>query len=108
MSIEQVNTVDFVSIDDATGDALLTIADHLPWDKDEETHLLLLQDKLNSYLRFIESGEITNRFPQTKGRAIKISLIGQYPLSHGAAIFFEKAKAAVQGAGFSLQFKLHR
>lgn len=108
MSIEQVNTVDFVSIDDATGEALLTIADHLPWNADEETHLLLLQDKLNAYLRFIESGEIAKRFPQTIGRALTINLVGQYPLSCKAAIFFEKAKVAVEGAGFSLQFKVHQ
>ena len=107
MSIEQTNTVDFVSIDDMTGDALLAIADHLSWDEDEEAHLLLLQEKLNSYLRFIESGEITKRFPQTNGRSIKIDLIGQYPLSRGATNFIEKAKAAIREAGFSLQFKLH-
>ena len=107
MSIEQTNTVDFVSIDDATGDALLTIADHLPWDKDEEAHLLLLQDKLNSYLRFIESSEITKRFPQTAGRALKIVVVGKYRLSPRAAIVFEKAKATIQEAGVSLQFKLH-
>ena len=107
MSIEQANTVDFVSIDDATGDALLTISDHLPWDE-EEAHLLLLQDKLNSYLRFIESGEISRRFPQTAGRALKIAVVGKYPLSPRAAIVFERVKTTIQEAGFSLQFKLHR
>ena len=45
MSIEQPDTVDFVSIDDETGRALLTISDHLRWDTEEGTHLLLLQEK---------------------------------------------------------------
>ena len=58
MSIEQTNTVDFVSIDEISGDALLTISDHLAWDENEGAHLELLQNKLNAYLRFIESGEL--------------------------------------------------
>jgi len=35
MTIEQLNVVDFTSIDKASGDVWLTITDHLPWDKDE-------------------------------------------------------------------------
>ncbi len=39
MPIEQVETVDFVSIDEKSGEALLTISDHLAWDENEGTHL---------------------------------------------------------------------
>jgi hypothetical protein len=42
MSIEQTDVVDFVGIDKKSGDALLTISDHLAWDQDEDEHLLLL------------------------------------------------------------------
>jgi hypothetical protein len=107
MSIEQADTVDFVSIDDASGRVLLTISDHLDWDQDEGAHLLLLQEKINSYLRFIESGEINNKFPQARGRKVTINLVGQFPLSNQASAFFRRAQAAIQNAGFSLEFKLH-
>jgi len=107
MSIEQADAVDFVSIDDASGRVLLTISDHLDWDRDEGAHLLLLQGKINSYLRFIESGEINRRFPQAKGRRVTINVVGRFPLSEQASVFFERAQAAIQTAGFSLEFKLH-
>jgi hypothetical protein len=106
MSVEQAHTVDFLSIDDASGRVLLTISDHLDWDHDEGAHLLMLQEKLNSYLRFIESGEINKKSPQALGRKVTIIVVGQFPLSKQASLFFQKAKTAIQSAGFSLEFKL--
>jgi hypothetical protein len=67
MSIEQTDTVDFLSIKKDSGEAWLTISDHLDWDQEEDRHLFLLQDKLNAYLRFIESGEMVERFPKPRG-----------------------------------------
>lgn len=107
MSIEQSDTVDFVSVDDASGRVLLTISDHLDWDEDERAHLLMLQEKINAYLRFIESGEINKKFPEASGRKIAISVVGQFPLSKQADLFFQHAKTAIRSAGFSLEFKLH-
>jgi hypothetical protein len=52
MSIDRTDTIDFATIDNVSGDLWLTISDHLPWDENEENHLLLLQNKLNTYLRF--------------------------------------------------------
>ena len=61
MTVEQIHTVDFVGID-LTGRAVLTISDHLSWD-DIESHHFTLQEKLNAYLRYIESGEMTEKRP---------------------------------------------
>src|SRR5437868_13420758 len=57
MSIEQTEIVDFVNSDRETGDLWLTISDHLEWDRNSGEHLVLLQNQLNAYFRFIESGE---------------------------------------------------
>jgi CRP-like cAMP-binding protein len=108
MSVDQTNTIDFVSIDKASGDLRLTISDHLPWDENEGNHLLLLQEKLNAYLRFIESGEILSEFPQSRGRRIVITIVGKFPLSPQAEKFLGLARGAIEDAGFSLQFRLGR
>jgi len=107
MSIEQTDTIDFVNIDKASGDVLLTISDHLDWDGSEGQHLVLLQSKLNAYLRFIEGGELNQRFPETSDRAVIIQVVSKFPMSEKAGVFFEKVRAAINGAGFKLQFKLH-
>ncbi len=107
MSIEQPSVVDFVTIDEKSGDVLLTISDHLAWDQNEGTHLDLLQNKLNAYLRFIESGELVREFPHVIGRNVVINVVGKFPLSEQAKVFIRKASAAICDAGFRLQFNLH-
>ena len=62
MSIDQADTIDFVTIEKASGDVLLTISDHLDWDQAEGAHLVLLQNKLNAYLRFIETEKLQKSF----------------------------------------------
>src|ERR1700675_748214 len=109
MSIDQTDTIDFATIDKTSGDLWLTISDHLPWlEEDEASHLVLLQNKLNAYLRFIESGEVLEKLPESRSRGIVINLVGKFPLSQKADFFFGKARAAVEGAGFRLQFSLMR
>ena len=54
MSIDQPAVIDFLWKDGPNNRAVLTISDHLDWEEEGE-HLLLLQDKLNHYLEFIES-----------------------------------------------------
>ena len=108
MSIDQTNEIDFATIDKASGDLWLTISDHLPWEENEGNHLVLLQNKLNAYLRFVESGEVFKKVPDAKGRNIVINLVGKFPLSQKADSFFGQAQAAIEGAGFRLRFRLMR
>ncbi|MBP7002076.1 DUF6572 domain-containing protein [Amaricoccus sp.] len=103
MSVDQTDTIDFATIDKDSGDLWLTISDHLPWGEEEGRHLIILQNKINSYLEFIESGEILERIPDSRGRKIVINLISKYPLSQRAETFLGKAQAAVEGVGFRLQ-----
>ena len=107
MSIEQVETVDFVSIDEKSGEALLTISDHLAWDENEGTHLELFQDKLNAYVRFIESGELLRKFPQVEGKFVVIDLVSKFDLSDRAELLIRRASEAIRNAGFRLQHRVH-
>jgi hypothetical protein len=102
MSIEQENTIDFIGVDKKSGKVTLTIADHLDWN-DSKYHLRKLQDKLNSYLRFCESGEIYESYPDAKGRDIVLSIRAKYPFSSEGNEFVTKAKVAIERAGFILE-----
>jgi hypothetical protein len=92
MSVDQADTIDFATIDTDSGDLWLTISDHLPWDlNNESNHLVLLQNKLNAYLRFVESGEVFKEIPNAKGRGIVITWLvpaepkGRFLLRGGAS-----------------------
>jgi hypothetical protein len=108
MSIELTEVVDFATIDKISGDMVLSISDHLAWDGQEMEHLFLLQKKLNAYLRFVESGEVFEKFPETLGRNVVIDVVGQFPLTENASRFIEKASAATRASGIALKFSLFR
>ncbi|WP_261334802.1 DUF6572 domain-containing protein [Rhizobium leguminosarum] len=83
MSLDQTNVVDAIGVDDATGELVLTITDHLEWTGSDKEHLLLLQEKLNTYLGFVESGEMLETYPDAKGRAVLIDVVCKYlPSQH--------------------------
>lgn len=101
MTVEQIRVVDFIGID-ASGRAVLTISDHFLWD-DIKSHLFSLQEKLNAYLRFIESGEMIEKRPELAGREILISVVLKSPIPSEADWFFAKASTAIEAAGFRFE-----
>jgi hypothetical protein len=103
MTVTDTGVVDFVSIDNATGECVLTISDHLPWD--EKDHLYLLQEKLNAYLRFLESGEVFGTYPQAQGKSIRISIAMKFSPTDAAVGFLEKARQLIREAGFKLAWR---
>ncbi|MDR0245709.1 MAG: hypothetical protein LBJ65_29270 [Burkholderia sp.] len=102
MSILETNVVDFIGVDPSRKIAKLGISDHLEWSEPEGEHLLILQGKINTYLSFIEGGELYQHFPSVRGCRCEIELLEKYPLSPAALDFFEKAKAVIREAGFNL------
>lgn len=104
MTVENLHVVDFISIETDTGDIVLTIADHLPWDGDS-AHLIALQEKLNVYLSFIESGELAASRPEATGRTVRIALMHREPLTAMATRFLDSAREVVREAGFELSWR---
>ncbi|WP_217475634.1 DUF6572 domain-containing protein [Stutzerimonas stutzeri] len=97
MSIDQSETVDIIS-QAPDGTVVLTISDHLEWDAENE-HLLLLQEKLNSYFRFLESGEIYESYPCAKGANFLLSLVCQFRPTEVALGFLERVRSIAESAG---------
>jgi hypothetical protein len=91
MAIDQTNVVDSIGIEPNKNEAQLIISDHLEWDKGEKAdreHMYLLQEKINSYLRFIESGEIYTSYPKSRGKKLVIRVVGKYDMNSGGKSFF--------------------
>ena len=106
MSVEQKKIIDFVGIDEKAGEAVLTISDHLDWEDPKNDHLLMLQDKINDYLAFIESGELLQKYPAAKGKTPVIQIYAKHPVNELAQDFLKRATQIVKDAGFELRFKL--
>lgn len=105
MAVDETDKVDALGIDRATGYVVLTISDHLPWLEAEELHREVLSNKINSYLSFIESGELYKTYPAAVGRRVLISVVGKFELSPVGQEFFSNATVVMRRAGFDLEFK---
>ena len=73
MSVTDRNVIDFGHED--ADKVTVCISDHIPWDADIlRAHLEILQDKINDYLDYIDSGQIYDDFGG-KGKTPNIKVI---------------------------------
>lgn len=100
MTVEQTDVVDGIGTDEEMDRVVLVIADHLPWTSDD--HLLLLQEKINSYLGFIENGELAKLMPDAISRFLEIRITCQYPPDEGGISFLEDVKQSLERFGIAL------
>ncbi len=96
-TLASTDQVDALGTDKVTGEAVLTLIDESPWDE-ESQHLALLQAKLNSYLRFIESGEITASYPDARGRKTRIDVVFQHAPTEAGEGFCRKVAQVISDA----------
>lgn len=105
MSVENTNVVDAIGVERDSGKVILTISDHLDWNN-EHQHLTVLQDKINTYLRLIESGELDTTYPDARGRARVIDVVTKHEPSSGAREFLRKAGEVLKAAGIELRTRV--
>jgi hypothetical protein len=103
MSVTDTNVVDAIGTPPDTDLVVLSISDHLGWGEEAGEHLMLLQSKINTYLRFIESGEIYTSFPSSKGKSIAVRVYLKYEPDDMGRNFLSKAEEVLRGGGVEFQ-----
>lgn len=99
-TVEDADVIDWLAADASNDRILLAVIDR--------EHLFLLQEKLNAYLRFVESGEVFERVQETTGRdypataPIEIQVRCLYSMSPLAARFFDHARRTFEQIGLTL------
>ena len=102
MAVNQIDQIDFISLQKGTGLIELTIADHLPWD---DNHLLVLQKKFNTYLEYIKSGQIENQFSDSSSRKKLISVEFLHAPSTTAMEFLTRVGSILEEESISLRYR---
>lgn len=102
MSLQETNVVDAVGIENDTGCAVLTILDSWDWE-DESRHLLALQEKLNAYFAFIETGELEIAYPSSIGRPVVVDVITRFPIPSAAVELLRRASEACSPLGVKIR-----
>lgn len=99
------NTVDFIGIKNESSICTHTIVDSLEWNNEYE-HLLLLQEKINSYLSFIEFGEIYITYLPSKDKVFELNIRFKNPITKNCEQFIQHASHIVSDAGFVLFYSI--
>ncbi len=88
MSVVDTVSVDAIGLDKDAKRVFLTIIDPLVWDG-ENVHLFTLQEKINTYLHFVESGELLKAMPDSQGFDIAIEVVLKHMPTDEAITFFD-------------------
>lgn len=106
MSLTEVKQVDAIGEDKESGVIVVTLIDEMDWDN-ENNHLMLLQEKINNYLSFVESGEIMTSYPSSVNKKVGINVVMQYEPSENGITFLNKVKEIVVNAGIGFEYSVY-
>ena len=107
MSIVDQNMIDGLAQVEKTGDLIVLIIDHLSWDTPQ--HKKLLENKIDTALSFVQSGEIFKKYPDAKqkfeDKQIKIifQVVLKYPPTSEADENFKLIYRLLQSVGITLE-----
>ena len=104
MTIDEESKIDRIGTNNSEDIISLLISDHLEWTVKDK--LLMLQNKINAYLAYIESGEILKKYPQAKDCDIIIHLSSLHTPDVEGLDFLQLIKKVIVGAGFDFQWKV--
>ena len=108
MTISDTDRIDIIATRPGSPQVRLVIADHLDWAHIND-HALLLQEKVNAYLAFIESGELRRR-PETariESPDVWIWVRGMHEPPPEAGPFLARVEAFLATMGVRFRFE-HR
>ncbi|WP_367171653.1 DUF6572 domain-containing protein [Zoogloea sp.] len=66
----------------------------------------MIQEKLNSYLAFVETGEILESYPAAEGRSIKLVVICQFEPDEEGARFLSLRREVIKNAGLDFGYRV--
>ena len=103
MTVEDTDKIDIYAFGE-DGVLRLILCDHLPWGDNE--HLYMLQEKLNSYIAFVESGQCYEEVPKARGAPVEIELVAMHELDESAKSFLFRAGEIAGRAGIPLTYRV--
>ena len=108
MSVQQIDTVDYIYVEAQSEEPVLVVSDPLGWTSSEEDpHIELLTEKLNTQMAFVNTGQIAEVWPAFhEGVQVWVEVAGRCALSRRAEAFYQHAREVLAGANMGLRFML--
>ncbi len=108
MAIDNPNCVDGIGIDREQNDVLrLLITDHFAWQGedtlDEYDHLMMLQDKINAYISYLESGQYKQTYPDREFSMAILEIHFMYEISDNCTAFLNAVQSQIEELGILIE-----
>ena len=100
---------DFDSIDDIVKNGkgyCLIIKDELSWDE-ELRHISAIQNKLKSYIYFLQSNQLLKSYPDSEGQQVTIKIEGEHAVPEKyKTLLTEEISNILDNEGFSFEWSV--
>ena len=108
MSVQEIDTVDYIYLEEEDHTPVLVVSDPLGWNPAEEGHHIgLLTDKLNTQVQFVSSGQILRVWPDFRdGTLVWVEVAARCALSERARDFYDHASSALSETNMGLRVML--
>jgi len=102
MSVVDNKMVDGIALTDDKNGIILLITDHVDW-SDEYQHLVMLQEKINVYITFLEEKQYEEIYKEEIAYGV-IEIHFLYDLSVNAEKFLQSVQNQVAELGIKIQY----
>ncbi|MBQ8134219.1 MAG: hypothetical protein IJ192_07445 [Clostridia bacterium] len=104
MSLNEPDKIDAAAVDG--NELVLLVVDSLSWNMYQKEHLKMLQDKYNSYIRYIESKGYREQFPNSVFDSFRIDTVFKYQYDNGFVKMLEKVKDKLKEKKITITYRV--
>jgi hypothetical protein len=102
MSVVDENTLDGIGISKEGENLILLITDHLDWTNEYE-HLILLQNKINAYINFLETEQYKEVYPKKQFGLYCIEIHFKYEMTLNCSKFIDRVNEQLSENNITLK-----
>ena len=108
MSVHETDTVDYIYVEEQSEAPVLVVSDPLGWTPPEEDpHIELLREKLNTQIVFVNTGQLVQVWPEFRdGKIVWVEVAARCSLTPRAEEFYHHASKVMAEANMQLRFML--
>ena len=105
MSLLDVDSIDYVGVNNLFKRVYVGIFDDLDWD-DEATHFALLTKKIDRYTQYIRSGKLLTAYPAVRGYPVVFEYVAMRPMTRSAEAFWKTREALIRSVGYGVRCRI--
>ena len=108
MSVHETDTIDYIYLEERSEAPVLVVSDPLGWGpREEDPHIELLREKLNTQIAFVNTGQLVQVWPEHQdGKIVWVEVAARCALTPKAEDFYHHAGQVMAEANMQLRFTL--